>query len=68
MFQFESKGWRKHRNCAAACGNAVSFTLWMGPEMEPASSQRQGQVLNPLDHSGNSSQVMLMDARLRTIA
>ena len=34
------------------CGNSRSLTLWMSPGLEPTSSQRQGQVLNPLSHKG----------------
>ena len=38
---------------AAACGNTGPLIRWMRPGIEPASSQRLCQVLNPLSHSGN---------------
>ena len=37
-----------------ACSNAGSLTHWARPGVEPASSQRQHQVLNLLSLSGNS--------------
>ena len=40
--------------CAAACGNARSLTHSVRPGIEPASSQSQCQVCNPLSRSGNS--------------
>ena len=38
----------------AACGNVGSLIHWVRPVMEPTSSWRQHQVLNPLSNSGNS--------------
>ena len=37
-----------------ACSNTRSLTHWVRPRMEPAASQRQCQVLNPLSHNGNT--------------
>ena len=39
---------------SAVCGNAGSLTHRARPGIEPASSQGQHQVLNPLSHNGNS--------------
>ena len=39
---------------ATAYSNSGSLTHWARPGIEPTSSQRQHQVLNPLSHSGNS--------------
>ena len=38
-----------------ACGNAGPLTHWLRPGIEPTSSWRPCQVLNPLSHGGNSS-------------
>ena len=40
---------------AAACSNSGSLLQWARPGIKPASSQKQHQVLNLLNHSGNSS-------------
>ena len=39
---------------ATAHGNARSLTHQVGPGIEPTSSRRVCQALNPLSHSGNS--------------
>ena len=39
--------------------NTVSLTQWVRPGIKPISSQRQYQVLNPLNHSGNSQRCFL---------
>ena len=41
-------------NSGAACSNTRSLTHWVRPGIEPASSQRQCWVLNPLSHNRNS--------------
>ena len=38
----------------AACGSARSLTHWVRPVIEPAISGTLCQILNPLNHSGNS--------------
>ena len=38
---------------ATDCSNTRSLTHWVRPGIEPASSQRQCQVLNLLRHNGN---------------
>ena len=49
---------------AAAAGlchsNARLLTHWLRPGIEPITSQRQRQVLNPLSHNSNSSCCFLM--------
>ena len=41
-------------NYAIACCNTRSLTHGVGPGIEPKSSRTLCQVLNPLNHSGNS--------------
>ena len=43
---------------ASAFDNARSLTHGVKPGIKPASSQRQCQVLNPLNHNGNSESVL----------
>ena len=47
--------WATSAAYIAACSNNKSLTHWARPEIEPASSQSQCQVLNPLSHNGNST-------------
>ena len=53
-----------------ACGNTESLTHWVRPGIEPASSQRYRQILNPLSHNGNSLILFLTSvwAYLRNVA
>ena len=43
----------------AAYSNAGFLTQWARPRIDPASSQRQPWVLNPLSHNGNSPNDLL---------
>ena len=45
--------------CAIAWNNTGSLTHWTRPGIEPASSWRLCQILNPLSHNGNSSFVLI---------
>ena len=47
--------WASSATYPTAYGNARFLTHWARPGIEPTSSQRQLQVLNPLGQNGNSN-------------
>ena len=44
---------------SAVCGNTGSLTHSVRPGIDPASSERQCQIFNPLSHKGNSQMSFL---------
>ena len=46
--------WATSATYATACGNARSLTYWARPRIEPTFWLTLCQVINPLNHNGNS--------------
>ena len=52
---------------ATAHGNTGSLTHWAKPGVEPASSQRQCWVLNPMSHNRNSRSKFFLSGRWKSM-